>query len=68
MELDIRYRYRSRKIRGVIDPFQDQKVVVTFKDPQRAVSCGQSIVFYQGDRVLGGGIIESVRPVRATVT
>ena len=68
MELDIRYRYRSRKIRGVIEPSQDQKMVVTFKDPQRAVSCGQSIVFYQEDQVLGGGIIESVRPVRATVT
>lgn len=31
---------------------------VTFKDPQRAVTSGQSIVFYDGDQMLGGGIIK----------
>ena len=32
---------------------------VTFKQPQRAVTPGQSVVFYNGDEVLGGGIIKS---------
>lgn len=31
---------------------------VRFEEPQRAVTPGQSVVFYDGDTVVGGGIIE----------
>ena len=32
--------------------------LIKFQEPQQALSPGQSLVLYQGDRVLGGGIIQ----------
>ena len=32
--------------------------MLTFKEPQRAATPGQSLVIYSGDKVLGGGFIE----------
>jgi tRNA-specific 2-thiouridylase len=34
----------------------DGRSTVTFVEPQRRVAPGQSVVLYEGDRVLGGGI------------
>lgn len=44
---------------AVIEPFQD-KIKVVFQESQNPIAIGQSVVFYQDDTVLGGGIIESV--------
>ena len=54
-------RYRSPKTEAMLWP-QDDGVGVAFSKPQRAVTPGQAVVFYQGEEVLGGGIIESVHP------
>ena len=41
-----------------MSPLAEGRVRVDFAEPQRAVTPGQSVVFYDGDTVVGGGIIE----------
>ncbi|MBA2728621.1 MAG: tRNA 2-thiouridine(34) synthase MnmA [Parachlamydiaceae bacterium] len=55
-------RYRQPDQHCVIEKIVDGKVVVAFDVPQRAVTPRQSIVFYDGDVCLGGGMIESPGP------
>jgi tRNA-specific 2-thiouridylase len=55
--VDIKIRYRHRGGRGRIE-FSDAGATVSFDLPERAITPGQSAVFYDGERVLGGGIIE----------
>lgn len=51
-------RYRQRDQSCIVEA-QEQGFRVVFDEPQRAITPGQSVVFYQGDTCLGGGIIES---------
>ena len=51
-------RYRQTDQPCQLKALNDGQLMVTFIDPQRAVTPGQSIVFYQDDICLGGGIIE----------
>ena len=51
-------RYGRREGRAHVEPLAGGKVKVRFEEPQRAVTPGQSVVFYDGDTVVGGGIIE----------
>ena len=51
-------RYRQADQPCVLSPAGDESYSVRFDTPQRAITPGQSVVFYQGDRCLGGGIIE----------
>lgn len=58
----VKTRYRQPDQAAVITEIDDDKAFVQFKDPQRAVTPGQSLVIYAADRCIGGGIIkDSVR-------
>ena len=50
----IRYKHPAEKAEILKEK---EKYIVRFEKPQRAVTSGQSVVFYKKDRVLGGGII-----------
>jgi tRNA-specific 2-thiouridylase len=59
MEVEVKVRYRNRATPARIMPGQDDdEVKVVFNEPKRAITPGQSAVFYQGDVVVGGGIIQ----------
>jgi len=50
-------RYRQKDQACVIENIVDDKVTVVFDEPQWAVTPGQSVVFYQDEVCLGGGVI-----------
>ena len=51
-------RYRHKEQPAVLHPLSNDEVLVEFDTPQRAPAPGQSAVFYDGDIVVGGGIIK----------
>jgi tRNA-specific 2-thiouridylase len=56
MEAKIRYAHPGAE--ATVDPLAPDRVRVRFKRPQKAVTPGQAVVFYQGDMLVGGGWIE----------
>ncbi|MBO7476686.1 MAG: tRNA 2-thiouridine(34) synthase MnmA [Salinivirgaceae bacterium] len=57
IEVTARVRYRSKGVPATI-AVSDNKVKVDFQEPVESVSPGQSVVFYQGDDLIGGAIID----------
>jgi tRNA-specific 2-thiouridylase len=53
----VKIRYKASEAPAVLYP-QDDGAMVCFDEPQRALTPGQAAVFYQGDVLMGGGIIE----------
>jgi tRNA-specific 2-thiouridylase len=53
----IKIRHRHEPAWATLEPAGADEVQATFDEPQRAVTPGQSAVFYDGDEVLGGGWI-----------
>ena len=57
IEAACRIRYRHQEAPSLITMLEDGSVRVDFHEPQSGVTPGQAAVFYDGDRVLGGGWI-----------
>ncbi|MDR1066161.1 MAG: tRNA 2-thiouridine(34) synthase MnmA [Clostridiales bacterium] len=57
MEVTAKTRYSQAEAPAVITPVGEREVSVRFRKPQRAVTPGQAVVFYDGDAVVGGGVI-----------
>ena len=54
-------RYRQQDVDCTVHLLEDEQLQVEFKNSVRAITPGQSVVFYDGDECLGGAIIEHAR-------
>ena len=60
MKVQAKIRYSARPAEAIISPLENGRVKVSFAEKQRAITKGQSVVFYNDDIVVGGGIIENI--------
>ena len=58
LRVKAKIRYSAKEENATIYPLESNKINVVFDDPQRAITPGQAVVFYDGDIVVGGGTIE----------
>ena len=57
MVVDAKIRYSHKGSKCTIRKISDDVVECIFDEPQRAITPGQAVVFYDGDYVVGGGTI-----------
>jgi tRNA-specific 2-thiouridylase len=64
-EVEVQVRHRAKPASGTIVRLTDGEVEIALSEPVSAISPGQSLVLYDGSRVLGGGVIERGLGARA---
>lgn len=60
MEVEAKIRYSAKPGKAWIIPLEDGRVKVKFENKQRAITKGQSVVFYDKEYLVGGGIIDEI--------
>lgn len=60
LRVTAKVRYKDTLSFATLNPEGDGKIRVVFDEPKRAITPGQSVVFYDGDDVVGGGVIDTV--------
>lgn len=58
IRLEAKIRYRHKPAIATVKRTDNDTLSVIFDEPQRAITKGQSVVFYDGNTVIGGGIIK----------
>ncbi|MDR0405033.1 MAG: tRNA 2-thiouridine(34) synthase MnmA [Oscillospiraceae bacterium] len=58
MNVLAKLRYQAKPCEALVTPIGKNRIRADFLEPQKAITPGQAVVFYQGDLVIGGGIIE----------
>ena len=66
IEITAKIRYKANEEPAILTPHGDW-AELRFHEPQRAVTPGQAVTFYQGEEIIGGGIIELEAPIPAEV-
>ena len=57
IRLKAKIRYRHTAAWAMVQQAEPDTLQVTFEEPQRAITPGQAVVLYDGDTVVGGGVI-----------
>jgi tRNA-specific 2-thiouridylase len=65
--VSVRVRHRAPLARAEIVRLTDDEIELALDEPVSAITPGQSVVFYDGERVLGGGFIEASRRERTSL-
>ena len=60
VNIKVKIRYKHNEAAARVENITNDSISVYFESPQRAITPGQSAVLYDGDRVIGGGIIDSI--------
>jgi len=58
IQLKAKIRYSHKGSMCTIEKIDEDRIKCVFKEPQRAVTPGQALVFYDGEYVAGGATIE----------
>lgn len=59
VQMKARIRHNHKEADALVVPLDEDRVCVRFREPQMAITPGQSVVFYEDETVVGGGSIES---------
>jgi tRNA-specific 2-thiouridylase len=62
IRVQAKVRYSDDPVAGTLHPEESGRIRLQFDSPKRAITPGQSVVFYDGDELLGGGVISSILP------
>ena len=57
IRVEAKVRYAAKPAAATVEQTDDDTIFLRFDEPQRAISMGQSVVLYDGNTVIGGGII-----------
>jgi tRNA-specific 2-thiouridylase len=58
IQAEVQIRYRAAAVPAMVIPIEKSRVRIIFDDPQFSITPGQAAVWYDGEVLLGGGIIE----------
>ena len=61
IEVKAKIRAQHREAEAIVTPWDEKRVYVKFKRPQEAITPGQTVVFYDKETVIAGGMIEEVK-------
>ena len=63
IEIEAKIRYRAKASGATLIIHEDNMAEVLFKESQRAITAGQCVSYFDGDILIGGGIIETMKTV-----